>query len=260
MVKLKVALLSACIGFVLVLSVCAVILTSQAVDGFSQIAKSIESVNENQQTARYNELKAAIADFGEELEDVKAEIRDLCDNSDESMRALGSLSDRLEHISNMLERIMGRAGGNREVNPKERERDNIRRKIIDISFGVTNYIFKEFMESAARKKNNDGEYWEDAEPILEKYRELVEEKGLHFTYRYFSSPDNDKFTLVFVPQIAWREKLPEDFEVPRLAFLLTSTGEKFICKESPVEEANEFTIADWEEEIVLPHEGEWHRQ
>ncbi|GAB4154193.1 MAG: hypothetical protein Kow00107_04350 [Planctomycetota bacterium] len=196
---------------------------------------------------------AALADMKTELAEMRAELKRMGDallNSRElaelSMERLIELHARLDEMAERLNR------------PMEHERmegpPQIERIAEDVGGAVSNMLMF-FREEAEKQKRMHGEYWEDGELTLDRFIRLP--RAMEFSWRYFASPDRDKYTLVVMPEVELPFPPEERENIPRVMVAITSGGGSFFCLSWEVKAVEELVVLGWEEENNLPDRCEW---
>jgi hypothetical protein len=232
----------------LVLIGCAVAITGKAMMYFDNLHDSLVQVRSD--AAKASE-KASDTELRTLILELKSDLKTLAMRIENNRDLLGAVTDRFKAIEEKLATLAER--GNRMEGPERMGMppiEMIQQKMREIFVPR----LRQFATGSQRVKRAEGKFWEDGEFRLEPVLQLPED--IECPYRYFASPDRQKFTLVLIPNIEMPVPPEEQRNVPRFAFAVTQTGKVFMCPNSPVKMPEEFMIHEWPHEDNLP-EAEW---
>ena len=232
----------------LVLIGCAVVITGKALMYFDNLNESIVQVRAEAANASQ---KAADTELRTLILELKSDLKTLALRVENNRDLLGAVTDRFKGIEEKLTELAERGG--RMEGPERMGMppiEMIQQKMRDVFVPR----LRQFANGAQRIKRAEGNYWEDGEFRLDPVLQLPD--GIECPFRYFASPDRQKFTLVVIPSPEMPVPPEEREHMPRMAFAVTQTGKVFMCPNSPVKMPEEFIVHEWPHEDNLP-EAEW---
>ena len=218
---------------------------------FKELTLSLRATaNERKDTQNIRNIETRLADLRTELESIGRKLDSTQTTIEKFGEILPELHGMLCGLHERMEQLQ--QGEQRE----QREEDmpfhmHFMRKILEIS-GIT---FIQFKKRADKLKRKTKEYWEDGEVDFGGALTFPQEE-LQYDFRYFASPNRDKYTLVLIPSHPEFEENPE-MEGHRFAIALTQSGKIYICHPLPKENPEELFVPAWKKENNLPAIGDW---